>query len=42
MQSQNDVQLAGILAAVALAICVAAIFDPRLRRACIGLLCKLA
>lgn len=42
MQSKNDVQLATILAGVALAVCVAAIFDPRLRRACIGLLCKLS
>jgi hypothetical protein len=41
MGRQGDGQLARILAGVALAVCVAAIFDPRLRRACIGLLCRL-
>jgi len=41
MGPQGDGQLARILAGVALAVCVAAIFDPRLRRACIGLLCRL-
>jgi hypothetical protein len=42
MGRQGEVQLARILAGVALAVCVAAIFDPRLRRACIGLLCRIS
>ena len=42
MERQNDITVARILAGLTLAVCIAAVFDPRLRRACLGLLCKLA
>ena len=42
MARQNDIPVATILAGLTLAVCVAAIFDPRFRKACVGLLCKLA
>lgn len=33
--------VAGLIAFMTLAVCVAAIFDPRFRKACLSLLCKL-
>jgi hypothetical protein len=41
MEQWNDIPVAKILAGLTLAVCVAAIFDPRLRNACLGLLCRL-
>jgi hypothetical protein len=41
MERQNDIPVAKILAGLTLAVCIAAVFDPRFRRVCLGLLCKL-
>jgi hypothetical protein len=41
MQRRNDVPIAKLLAGLTLAVCIAAVFDPRLRKACLSLLCKL-
>jgi len=41
MEQRNDIPVAKILVGLTLAVCVAAIFDPRLRKACLGLLCRL-
>jgi hypothetical protein len=41
MFRRNDIPVARILAGLTLAVCIAAVFDPRLRRACFSLFCKL-
>ena len=41
MERQIDVPVAKILLGLTLAVCIAAVFDPRLRKACLGLLCRL-
>jgi hypothetical protein len=41
MERRNDVSITKLFAGLTLAVCIAAVFDPRLRKACFSLLCKL-
>jgi hypothetical protein len=40
MTAKNDA-LATLIGLLTVGVCVAAIFDPRFRKFCVGLLCKL-
>jgi len=40
MTDKND-NLATLVGLITVGVCVAAIFDPRFRKFCLGLLCKL-
>jgi hypothetical protein len=40
MTEKND-GLATVIGLITVCVCVAAIFDPRFRKFCLGLLCKL-
>lgn len=40
MAGKND-NLAMLIGLITLSVCVAAIFDPRLRKFCVSLFCKL-
>jgi hypothetical protein len=39
--AKSNVTAAQMIVGLTFAVCIAAIFDPRLRKACFGLLCRL-
>jgi hypothetical protein len=41
MTRSNSISAAQLIGWLTLSVCVAAVFEPRLRRACFGLLCRL-
>jgi len=41
MGRSNNPTAAQLIGLLTLGVCIAAMFDPRLRRACFGLICRL-